>query len=576
MISAVVRPVDDGRSSFHGDPEVFSMSSQSLPIGHRGLRALAVLAAVVLTAGEAASQIVTDPNLTVQTVVTGLSLPTTMAFVGPGDILVLQKNNGQVRRVLNGVLQPAPVLDLPVNSVSERGLLGIAVNGENPPKVFLYLTEDLSDSTLIGTAIGNRVYRYTWNALAGTLTSPQLVLDLPVTPGPNHDGGVLVLDAAGRLYAVIGDLNRNGQLQNNPGGAAPDDTSVILRVNGDGTPAAGNPFTPYCSVTTTQTCSVDGDCPGGQTCRTQVARYYAFGVRNSFGMAIDPVTGVLWDTENGPADYDEVNRVSPGFNSGWNQIMGPDSRDPQGVGNLFNMPGAGSTYGDPEFSWLATVAPTAILFPRGLSPAYDSAALVGDSNNGNLYSFPLNPTRDGFELGGFTGLSDLVADTLAERNAVRIGSSFGAITDLKEGPDGAVYVVSITNGAIYRIAGGGRSYHTVTPCRVVDTRSGAPLASGVERLFTLVGGLCGVPATARSLALNVTATDPTGLGHVTLFPGNFPAPLTSSLNFSAGQTRANNAVVALSTDGVGMVKALAAVSGGGTVHVIIDVSGYFE
>jgi len=540
--------------------------------GHRALGALALLAAAV-AAPDASSQVVTDPNLTLQTVTTGLAQPTTMAFVAPGDILVLQKGNGQVRRVLNGVLQPAPVLDLPVNSDSERGLLGIAVNSENPPKVFLYFTEAASDGA---AAIANRVYRYTWNAVAGTLTSPQLVLDLPVTPGPNHDGGVLVLDSAGRLYAVIGDLNRNGQLQNDVGGPAPDDTSVIFRVNGDGTAATGNPFTPYCSITTTQTCSGDLDCPSGQTCQTQVARYYAYGVRNSFGMAIDPVTGVLWNTENGPSNYDEVNRISPGFNSGWNQIMGPDSRDPQGVGDLFNMPGAGSTYSDPEFSWLATIAPTAILFPRGLTPTYDVAALVGDSNNGNLYSFPLNLDRDGFELGGFAGLSDLVADDVTERNAVRIGSGFGGITDLKEGPDGAVYVVSIGNGAIYRIAGRGQGYHTVTPCRVVDTRPGAPVVSGVERLFTLVGGACGVPATARALAVNVTVTGPTGMGHVTLSPGNLPAPPTSTLNFIAGRTRANNAVVALSTDGIGRVKALASVSGGGTVHLIIDVSGYFE
>ncbi|MFI5006476.1 MAG: PQQ-dependent sugar dehydrogenase [Solirubrobacterales bacterium] len=545
------------------------MSRQSIP---RAL-GLVLVAGVALVASGASGQVMTDPSLTVTTVTGGLSLPTTMAFVAPGDILVLQKDNGQVRRVLNGVLQPTPVLDVPVNFESERGLLGIAVNAETPPKVFLYFTEAASDGA---APIANRVYRYTWNALAGTLTSPQLVLDLPVTPGPNHDGGVLVLDSAGRLYAVIGDLNRNGQLQNNPAGSAPDNTSVIYRVNGDGTAAAGNPFTPYCSVTTTQSCSVDGNCPGGETCRTQVARYYAYGVRNSFGMSIDPVTGALWNTENGPSNYDEVNRVSPGFNSGWNQIMGPDARDPEDVGDLFNLPGAGSTYSDPEFSWLATVAPTAILFPRGLSETYDVAALVGDSNNGSLYSFPLNAARDGFELGGFMGLSDLVADDVTERNAVRIGSGFGAITDLKEGSDGAVYVVSLGNGAIYRIAGPGRGYHTVTPCRVVDTRSGAPLASGVERLFTLVGGACGVPATARGLALNVTVTGPTGMGHLTLSPGNLPAPSTSTLNFIAGRTRANNAVVALSTDGIGRMKALASVSGGGTVHVIIDVSGYFE
>ncbi|HEY6555482.1 MAG TPA: PQQ-dependent sugar dehydrogenase, partial [Vicinamibacteria bacterium] len=546
------------------------MLARSRPFLLRLSLALASAAA----AGEGVAQTVTDPNLTVTPVVSGLSSPTTMAFVGPGDILVLQKNNGQVRRVLNGALQPAPVLDFPVNAESERGLLGIAVSSTvNPPQVFLYVTEAASDGA---TAIANRVYRYNWNAGAGTLTNPALVLDLPVTAGPNHDGGVLTVDGSGRLYAVIGDLNRNGQLQNNAGGAAPDDTSVILRVNADGTAAAGNPFAPHCSVTTTQTCATNANCPGGETCRTQVGRYYAYGVRNSFGMAIDPVTSALWNTENGPSSYDEINRVTAGFNSGWNPLMGPDSRDPQGVGNLFNMPGAGLTYSDPEFSWLTPVAVTAILFPRGISAVYDDMALVGDSNNGNLYRFPLNPARDGFNLAAFTGLSDLVADDVTEREAVRIGSGFNGITDLEQGPDGAIYVVSIGNGAIYRIAGGGRDYHTVTPCRLVDTRTSTPLASGIERLFTLTGGTCGVPSSARALALNVTVTGPTGQGFVTLFPGNFTLPTTSNLNFSAGQTRANNTVTALSTNGQGTVRAFASVTGPGTVHLIIDVAGYFQ
>ena len=89
--------------------------------------------------------------------------------------------------------------------------------------------------------------------------SPTLILDLPVTTGPNHDGGVLALGPPGQfpgigdgaaLYAVIGDLNRNGQLQNNAAGALPDDSGVIFRVLQDGAAAPGNPFVPYCSVTT--------------------------------------------------------------------------------------------------------------------------------------------------------------------------------------------------------------------------------------------------------------------------------------------------------------------------------------
>jgi glucose/arabinose dehydrogenase len=427
--------------------------------------ALVTLGSLSFAAVAHAQPILTDTNLTVETVVApnSLALPTTMAFVGANDILVLQKNNGQVRRVLNGVLQATPALDVPVSNDSERGLLGIAVNSESPPKVFLYYTESTVDG---GAPLGNRVYRYTWNGTTGLLESPQLVLALPATPGPNHDGGVLLLgphenglpgSPDGRpLYAVIGDLNRNGQLQNITSGAAPDDTGVIFRVQQDGTPHPLNPFFPYCSSSTTTTCTSDAGCPTGQSCITKVSRYYAYGVRNSFGLGLDPVTGKLWDTENGPSSYDEVDQVEPGFNSGWNQIMGPDSRDPQGVADLFDMPGMRDNYSDPEFSWLTPIAPTAIVFPSGsaLGTAYDNVALVGDNNNGQLYRLPLNASRSGFNFATVdpTGLlTDLVADTTAERDLLKLGSGFGAITDLEIGPDGALYVVSIGNGAIYRI-----------------------------------------------------------------------------------------------------------------------------
>jgi glucose/arabinose dehydrogenase len=535
--------------------------------------ALATLGQALGATLPAGGQTLTAPGLTLTTVTSGLDTPTTMAFVAPGDILVLEKNTGRVRRVRNGVLQSAPVADFAVSNDSERGLLGIATNGENPPKVFLYMTESTSDG---GAPLGNRVYRFQWNPGPGTLTGQTLILDLPASPGPNHDGGVLTVDAAGRLYAVIGDQNRNGQLQNNAGGAAPDNTSVILRVNADGTAAAGNPFTPYCSVTTTQTCATSAACPAGQTCRTEVARYFAYGVRNSFGLAIDPVTGSLWDTENGPESYDEVNRVVPGFNSGWNQIMGPDSRDPQGVGDLFTMPGGASLYSDPEFSWLGTIAPTAILFPRQLGAAYDTSVLVGDVNTGDLYRLPLNGARDAFDLSAFPGLGDLVADNGSETDSLSIGSGFSGITDLEEGPDGAVYAVSIGLGRIFRIAGPSFKYNTVSPCRVLDTRSsGGALASGAERLVP-VTGTCGVPASARAVAVNVTVTGATGAGYVSVYPGNAPIPATSTVNFGAGQTRANNAVSKLSTDGQGRIKAFAAMTGGGSVHFIIDVAGYFE
>lgn len=423
--------------------------------GRRGV-ILPVLLAGLAAAASADAQVMTDPNLNVITVVqsgAGLDQPTTMAFLALGDFLVLEKVTGRVRRVLNDALQPGFALDVHVNSDSERGMLGIAIAQGSPVRVFLYYTEAVGADG--GPPLGNRVYRYDWDPGTGTLINPQLVLDLPVQPGPNHDGGIALLDPQGLLFAVIGDLNHNGQLQNNPTGPPPDNTGVIFRVNQDGTAAAGNPFTPYCSVTTTQTCTATPDCPVPQTCITNVARYYAYGVRNCFGMTLDPVTGALWMSENGPGSMDELNRIDSGVNSGWNQLMGPDALDPQGTGDLWNMPGEGLTYSDPEFSWVDTVAVTGVLFPFATTwgSSYNSQVLVADNNNGNIYAFPLNPTRTGLDVAALPpNLQDLVAQNQTEANQLRIGQGFGAITDMKKGPDDDVYVVDIF-GRIFRIEG---------------------------------------------------------------------------------------------------------------------------
>jgi glucose/arabinose dehydrogenase len=309
--------------------------------------------------------------------------------------------------------------------------LGIAVHPNFPtaPFVYLYYTEssDVGDTT--GSPLANRVYRYTWNGAA--LVSPVLILDLPVTPGPNHNGGTMTFGPDGKLYVVIGDLNRDGQLQNFSAGPAPDNTGVIFRVNNDGSAPNDNPFFAL----------------GGN-----LAKYYAYGIRNSFGLAFDPITGELWDTENGPNSYDEINLVLPGFNSGWEQIMGPDSRDPQGLGNLVFFPG--SHYADPRFSWFNPVGPTALVFLNSarLGVEYQNHLFVGDINNGNLYRFRVNATRNGFDFAS-PGLSDLVADSNAEFQEVLLGTGFGGITDLKVGPDGLLYVLSFGLGRIFVISG---------------------------------------------------------------------------------------------------------------------------
>ena len=137
------------------------------------------------------------------------------------------------------------------------------------------------------------------------------------------------------------------------------------------------------------------------------------------------------------------------------------------------------------------------------------------------------------------------------------------------GPCAAACPVGATSGI---------NFFSVTPCRLVDTRNsagpygGPALASGATRNFVLTG-ICGVPNTARSLSLNVTATGSTGGGYVRFSPA-CQLPATAILNFSTGQTRANNAVLLLGPGGV--LTAGATVAGSGSVHLIIDVNGYFE
>jgi aldose sugar dehydrogenase len=399
------------------------------------------------------AQTLTDPNLRVSELVGGLSQPTAMAFIGSNDILVLQKADGRVWRVVNGVLQAGAVLDVHVDRASERGLLGIALHPNFPttPFVYLYYTESSAASDTSGSPLANRVYRYTWNGSA--LVSPQLILDLPATPGPNHDGGAMLFGPDGKLYVVIGDLNRNGQLQNFSSGPSPDDTGVIFRIDEDGGTPSDNPF----------------------SSQPDLAKYYAYGIRNSFGLAFDPLTGELWDTENGPAAYDEINLVRPGFNSGWERIMGPVSRDAQGTGDLVQFPG--SQYADPKFSWLSNVGPTAIVFldSSQLGAQYQNDIFVGDINNGNLYRFELNATRSGF-LFQNAALADLVADDAGELQEVIFGTGFGGITDLKVGSDGFLYVLSFSQGKIFIVSRVGNFVPSETPLVNLSTRS--PVQTG--------------------------------------------------------------------------------------------------
>ncbi|HYJ02856.1 MAG TPA: PQQ-dependent sugar dehydrogenase [Nitrososphaeraceae archaeon] len=381
--------------------------------------------------------IINDPNLQVEIFVEGLSFPTSMAFIDKNNILVLEKEEGTVRLVSNGLLQEQPVLKVDVNSDSERGLLGIAI--KNKDTVFLYYTESSSSSEDI-EPLKNRVYKYQWNEEEKILVNPKLILDLPAIPGPNHDGGKLAIGPDKYLYAVIGDLNHDGKLQNIVDGPKPDDTGVIFRINPEnGSSAPDNPFA-----------------------STENNRYYAYGIRNSFGIDFDPVSGKLWDTENGPQYGDEINVVEPGFNSGWKQVMGPISKSNVIEDELVNFPG--SKYADPVFSWFPSTGITDIEFLNSskLGEKYANNIFVGDigaETDGYLYSFQVNDDRTGITFDGNSqiGLTDLIADNEEEMSAIALGTAFGGITDIETGPDGFLYLLTVDResdgeGKIYRIS----------------------------------------------------------------------------------------------------------------------------
>lgn len=383
---------------------------------------------------------ISDDNLKVQVVAEGLNAPTTMAFLGIDDFLVLEKDKGTVLRVTNGSISAKPLLDVNVANSVERGMCGIAISGDcSKTYVFIYYTEidgNDYDDRKGKEPEGNRLYRY--ELVDDKLVNPILLLDLPADPGLRHNGGAIEIGPDKNIYIPVGDIdasfrkpNPPTQTQNFGYGIVADGRSGILRITQDGEPVGEG---------------ILGD-------SMPLRLYYAYGIRNSFGLGFDPVTGFLWDTENGPLEGDEINLVNPGFNSGWHEIYGfSSSQEEFDIDKLVTFDGKGK-YDEPKLVWAKSTGLTSLVFLDSdkLGALYRNDMFVGDAHNGHLYHFKLNNERD-----------DLVLpETLAGRyvqNPLNIGArdivfgdAFGGITDLTVGPDGYLYVVSIGHGKVYRI-----------------------------------------------------------------------------------------------------------------------------
>lgn len=385
-----------------------------------------------------------NPNFGVEQIVSGLDLPTTMAFLGPNDILVLEKDKGTVRRVTNGELMSEPLLDFTVGTQSERAMGGIAISHrDSKTYVFLYLTEldknyaDGDDLRKNVDPMGNRLYRYEF--IDGKLVNPLLLLDLPALPGPRHNGGAIIIGPDSNIYIPVGDVdgsyqgeNYETQAQNYPDGVDADGRSGILRITQDGQPVGGQ--------------GILGD-------EIPLSLYYAYGIRNSFGIDFDPVTGNLWETENGPGNNDEINLVLPGFNSGWRETMGlAESDDDFALSNMVDFDGKGK-YRDPELVWINTAGLTGMKFMYSdkYGAQYKNDLFVGDVHNGRLYHFKLNADRTHLVLEGPLANKVIKSPNAEGVDQILLGEGFGGITDLEIGPDGYLYIISIGQGKIFRL-----------------------------------------------------------------------------------------------------------------------------
>ncbi|HET9878447.1 MAG TPA: cupredoxin domain-containing protein, partial [Candidatus Limnocylindria bacterium] len=210
--------------------------------------------------------------------------------------------------------------------------------------------------------------------------------------------------------------------------------------------------------------------------------------RNSFGLAIHPDTGDLWQTENGDDSWDEVNIFPGGANSGWWQLIGPSERfdeyrqieteSEDGTDNPDVPPDQlaesgeealsrlveyeGSSFVEPVFAWKYPVAVTsiALVTDDALGDSSANTAWMGTVLTDSLYRYPLAEDGSGFDFGDDAGLADLVDDNVQKGDVGEsadyvVGTGFGVVTHIVQGPDGLLYVSSISNGAVYRIGPAG-------------------------------------------------------------------------------------------------------------------------
>jgi glucose/arabinose dehydrogenase len=288
-----------------------------------------------------------------------LQKPTGFTFDPKGRIWYVEKDSGEVRILTPGTGADRLFFDISkVNADGERGGLGIALHPRWPAKPFVYVYVTRKGST---GRIENQLLRI--RAQSGRAVGWTVLFRWAVSGATNHNGGRIVFGPDGNLWIVTGENAdpANSQQLGDPRGK-------ILRIRPDGSVPANNPFG---------------------------TRVWAYGIRNSFGMAFDPKTNKLWETENGPSCNDEINLIQKAGNYAW----GPSWQCPQ-------SPTAADTNADgpkprrfPKARFVSPIGITGATFCAGcgLGPSFGGDLLFGDVNTATIRAIDLNATRTGFD-----------------------------------------------------------------------------------------------------------------------------------------------------------------------------------
>ena len=368
---------------------------------------------------------ISDNNYFIEKIVDGLNFPTSMTFVN-NEILVMEMSSGKIFKILDDrTIESQPIIEIPVmQPPCECGLLGIT-SLENDVYIFY------SEFTENQQSFKNIVAKYQFDG--EKLVNPIIIKEM-FTHEKYMLGGAMTTGINNDVYFITGDNNSLNKYSNYSENNKKSIDFGPKEYHSPGEKDIGSIF----------------------KIKDNKVEHVAMGLRNSFGLAVDPLTGFLWQSENGPEVYDEINLITEKFNGGWAVLSGPSNRDDaySTITNELDLKinFQDYKYNDPKFSFYTPVALTAIEFPNAISfDKYSNYIFVGDFNTGSIYKFQLNSNRDDLVFND-QSLKDLVYDPDDNDSEIIFASGIpGGISDI-DFDDSGMYILSIFEGSIYKIS----------------------------------------------------------------------------------------------------------------------------